>query len=241
MNESLYITASGMAAVQRMLDTSTRNTMGASIPGYQKHQMVLKNFGAFLEDPGARRDLVGAEEVVLFEQGDLRESGEPFSFGLMGEGFMAVKADDGQVYYTRNGDFTVDRDGRLVTRAGYGVLDEGGAEISLDPRAGPITVDRDGAIFQAGEQIAVLKIGEFSEEARARLRVVGDTLFAAPSGQSPTQATATEVHHGVLEYSRHGGIKGMVDMLVASKNYESMQRSIRSIDQLHENMIRQVQ
>ncbi|MCB9834146.1 MAG: flagellar hook basal-body protein [Planctomycetes bacterium] len=241
MNESMNIAASGMAAIQRMLDTSAHNSLGSGIPGFQNHKLVLKSFGAFLDQAGPRQDLIGSEEVVTFEQGDLRPSDEPYSFALMGKGFMAVQGDDDKVYYTRNGDFTLNPEGELVTRAGYRVLAVGDEPIIIDPLAGPIVVDPDGILFQNGEEIAQLQIGEFPDDRRDRLQPHGDTLFQAPDGYRAPAALDTSVHQGVLEYVADGGIKGVVDMLVASKNYESMQRAIRSIDQLNETMIRGIQ
>ena len=58
-----------------------------------------------------------------------RETGEPLDFAINGDGFFAVQTAQG-VRYTRNGQFSLDPQGRLVTAAGDPVLDAAGRAIT---------------------------------------------------------------------------------------------------------------
>jgi len=58
-----------------------------------------------------------------------RDTGEPLDFAITGDGFFAVQTAKG-TRYTRNGQFSLDPQGRLVTAQGDPVLDAGGRPIT---------------------------------------------------------------------------------------------------------------
>ena len=80
-------------------------------------------------------------------QGQLTQTGGQFDFAIEGEGvFFELDTAQGPAY-TRDGAFTVDPEGRLVTEAGHAVQGEGG-EIILDPARGQASVAADGTITE---------------------------------------------------------------------------------------------
>ncbi|GGK25591.1 flagellar hook-basal body complex protein FlhO [Caldalkalibacillus thermarum] len=77
------------------------------------------------------------ESIPRFGQGPLQETGRALDVAIVdqylppnpetgrrGHLFFAVQAGDGEIRYTRNGQFVLDQDGYLVTPEGYYVLDE---------------------------------------------------------------------------------------------------------------------
>ena len=68
-------------------------------------------------------------------QGPLRQTGNPLDMALYGDGFFAVQAPGG-TRYTRDGQFTMDAQGRLATTTGYLVLGTDGKPITVggDPK-----------------------------------------------------------------------------------------------------------
>ena len=242
MNESLYIAASGMQAIQRLLDNSAHNAVNAQTPGYQKHILVLKNFKAFLDDAGSRGDLIGSEEVIGFSQGDLRASDNPIAAALQGDGFFTLRDEKNDVFYTRNGDFAVNSQGSLVSRTGYQVLNTEFSPIKISPIGGPVAIDSSGKLFQRGESVGQLYIANFPKNIRDGLTAVGETLFRPADNFRPAlNEGATTVKQGFLEYPPDGGVKGLINMLMANKNFEAVQKSIQSIDDVNEQMVRSIQ
>lgn len=239
MNDALYVAASGMETVQRMLDTASHNAVNNQSPGYQRHEIVARAFGSFLKDATDRENLIGGREVVIFDQGELRPDPRPYSLALEGDGFFAVKGDDGNTYYTRNGQFTLDEAARLSTAAGYVLQGEGG-EIAVDPSGGDVTIDEEGAVLQAGGEIGRIRVVGFSKEDLHRLEKAGETIFAAPADAVPGPAQGTRVHQHSLELPGFG-MQATIKMLLASKNFDAMQRTIRTIDQVQQQLIRAVQ
>lgn len=59
-----------------------------------------------------------------FEQGTLLETGLSTDFAIVGNGFFTIEMNDGNIAYTRNGNFKLNEENQLVTMEGYLVLDE---------------------------------------------------------------------------------------------------------------------
>ena len=237
MDDSIYLAASGMHAVERMMENSTFNTVNAHTPGYQRRKVVIQDFGSLLDDAGRRSDLVGAREYVSFEQGSFRPSELPFATALDGEGFFTVRGPQGQTLYTRNGDFTVTAEGGLVTRAGYPVIGENGDPVTVDPLGPGVSFDKDGTLVQNGEDVGRLRLVDFSEEDRLGMVAASETLFRALDGATPRPAEGLNVRHGYLETPQFDAARGLVQMLLARKNYESMSRAMKALDDTRERLI----
>ena len=59
-----------------------------------------------------------------FAQGTLLETGLSTDFAIIGNGFFTIRMNDGNIAYTRNGNFKLNEENQLVTMEGYLVLDE---------------------------------------------------------------------------------------------------------------------
>lgn len=238
MDDALYIAASGMKAIERMLDNSAHNAVNSQTPGYRNHKLVMKSFGSHLSDVEGRENLIGSFETVVHEQGSLRPADTPFAMALEGDGFFVVQDAKGNSYHTRNGDFTVSVDGELVTRAGYQVVGDDNLPLRIDPRGGQVTVTDDGTMQQGEAAIGKVKVVEFAAADLERLQVVGETLFRAPAAVREQPGAGTLVRHGFLEMPKYGGTKGLVEMVMASKNYDAMQKTMRMLARTRETLIR---
>ena len=62
--------------------------------------------------------------ATLFDQGDLKRTGNTLDLGIEGEGFFKVQTPVG-VRYTRSGNFQLNREGILVQSNGFPVLEQG--------------------------------------------------------------------------------------------------------------------
>ena len=73
------------------------------------------------------------ENYVDYSEGPMKITNNPLDLAISGNGFFAVeytnRSGETSVKYTRDGDFTLTQEGRLVTRDGDPVLDENGAPI----------------------------------------------------------------------------------------------------------------
>lgn len=190
------------------------------------------------------------ESFTVFNQGSLRETNNDFDFALDGKGFIAVETEKGE-RYTRNGTFTIDKDGFLVNKDGLKVLSETGY---IQIKKNNFIIDKEGNIYQneqfgddperlvqreenewaETEFIGRLKIVRFPRE--RELRREGNSFYyedeftgahyIAEGRERP------KVLQGFLETSNVNVVKEMVQMIEVQRNYEANQKSISSHDQL---------
>src|SRR5262249_14205689 len=133
--------------------------------------------------------------MLDFSTGALRQTGRSLDVALTGDGFFVVQTPRGE-RYTRDGSFTLDAAGQLVTAHGDLVIGDGGP---ITIRPGEVSVSEDGRITVAGQEMGRLKLVRF-QEPRSALLKEGDSLFAATGSERPQEATIP-VQQGTLESS----------------------------------------
>lgn len=123
---------SGITAFQRSLELSADNVANLNTAAFKRAELSFNDLlyehlqakrlpAAHL--PGAQRPQAGlgakaGASVAFFCQGPIIESGRMLDLAIEGEGFFRVIRSDGTAAYTRQGAFTLDAAGRLVTARG---------------------------------------------------------------------------------------------------------------------------
>jgi flagellar basal-body rod protein FlgF len=233
MPDGMMIAASAMAGLERELEVCAKNIANSRMPGFQPRQVTTKTFESELDDSGAK--LVKTQENVSFEKGVVvPDAGNPLAVAIDGEGFFEVDAPGGAAY-TRNGDFTLDQDGTLCTRAGYPVRGESGA-IKATPGAGEVKIEASGSVRQGESEIGKLKLLDFDK--KASLEPVSDTLFRPETGATPKSVDQTHLRPQALEYADDTGVSGLVDMIRIHRHYDAAQKALQAISDSYSQRIR---
>jgi len=213
MDRGLYIAASGMLAEQIRQEQIANDLANASTAGYKADRTAQSTFGDLLLANSGTGAVIGRQSTAVqvasietdFTPAAARDTGEPLDFAITGEGFFAVQTPQG-VRYTRNGQFALDAQGRLVTDRGDLVLGRGGAPIA----------SRDGKVDARLIGVVILTIP----------RKEGDSLVSGtPAGAAPGQVRA-----GALEASGADAARAMVDMIASMRAFEAGQKVIQAID-----------
>ncbi|MCT1905520.1 flagellar hook-basal body protein [Oceanobacillus sojae] len=173
------------------------------------------------------------ETIPHYAQGDIVESGLPTDIAINqrevpdenGAIFFTVQNNDGDVRYTRNGNFTIDADGYLVTNQGYYVLDENGNNIQTDGTIDIISPE--GVIPTAGGDITLGT--QYIADANTLIKE-GNDLFQGDAAAVPGDADYT-LQQGALEQSNVNTAQSMTDMMNAYRLFESNQRVLRVYDE----------
>lgn len=166
--------------------------------------------------------------VTDFTAGGIVDTGNNLDFAINGLGFFKVQDEAGQIYYTRDGSFTIDRTGKLITKDGKTVLGQNGP-ITLSGK--DIEASVEGSITLDGRAVGRLNIVEI--ENKEDLRKVGNNLYqAVQNGEIRERAFTGELLNGKIESSNVDIIKEMVSMITGFRNYESSQKVITTQDEL---------
>lgn len=265
MVRSLWSAATGMNAQQVNVDTIANNLANVNSMGYKAQVAQFKSLlyqrlqtvtTTANGNPKPTSSQVGlgvrtASINSIFTQGSLLDSESNTAFAIEGDGFFAVRGEDGNTYYTRNGDFTwaLMENGRIsLTNAdGLPVLMVTGREVNLDRTyvANRLTINEEGEICYPDDnnnpQPIGAKIALYQFNNPGGLSRVGDTLFAATdaSGQAINEETNPNVRksriiQGYLEGSNVQVANEMVNLIVAQRAYEMNSKAITTSDSMME-------
>lgn len=253
MVKGLYTAYTGMVEEQRRMDVMTNNLANVNTTGYKKEGTV----NAAFEDQLAIRikdssevlnrkrlgivnlgDNVG-ETYRDFSQGAFDVTDNPLDLALDGQGFFAIeftnKAGESSVKYTRDGAFTMDREGYIRTKDGDYVLNANGARngaggrgnyIQVDPNQ-EVKIDADGTIYQNDAAVGQIGIVDFQDY--NYLHKYGENLFDLVEGGTAIDAAA-RIEQGCLEMSNVNIVSEMVEMITITRAYEANQKVIQTVD-----------
>jgi flagellar basal-body rod protein FlgF len=238
MENAGYIALSRQMTLRRELDIAANNLANVDTAGFKVEELLVatengeraRNLGIdgpgrFVLDTGLGRD---------FGQGAVSDTGNTFDFAIEGGGFFAIGGPEGE-RYTRDGRFSPDANGRLVTADGLPVLGEGGAEIILDMTKPPPSVSADGIITQGAERVGRLQAVEFS--ARGVLSKDGDGYYRNTSNETPAPSTTSKVRQGMVEGSNVQPIRQITDLIEITRAYETMAKMIESSNDLNRRTV----
>lgn len=263
MVRSLWTAATGMNAQQTNVDTIANNLANVNSAGYKAQSAQFKSLlyqtlqtatTTANGDPKPITSQVGlgvrtASINQLFGQGSLLASESDTAFAIEGDGFFAVRDANGDINYTRNGDFTWATGGNnrimLTTSDGLPVLSTTGQNITLagDFITSRITISADGTLMYPdannNPQTLGMTIGAFQFRNPAGLERQGDTMYmaTAASGVAINEATNPNVRRsklvqGYLEGSNVKVADEMVNLIVAQRAYEMNSKAITTTDEM---------
>jgi flagellar basal-body rod protein FlgG len=174
----------------------------------------------------------------LFTQGEYQLTNQELDWAIEGRGFFMVIM-GGEEYYTRAGNFKLDRDGYIVTPDGARLQPEfavpqGTARIEVTPD-GIIT-----ALGPRGETLAQAQLTLYDFTNPAGLYAVGRNLFKSTDAAgdviegNPGQNGFGTIAQGYLEMSNVDIVEEMVKMIITQRAYESNSKGVLTADQLLE-------
>ncbi|MFI3201701.1 MAG: flagellar hook-basal body protein [Eubacteriales bacterium] len=254
MLKGLYTAHSGMINEQHRMDTLTNNLANAATTGYKKEGATSQSFDSVLAysikndsvSPNIARNIGSntpgvkiGENYTAYTQGGFRETGNPYDIAISGDGFFAIEfmnqAEEVSTKYTRDGSFTLDRDGYLVTKDGDYVLGENG-RIQLDPLQAT-SIDAAGKIVQGDTEVDVLLIQDFEDY--NYLEHYGENYFQPVEGAELMDGTAS-IYSGYLEMSNVQVVSEMVEMINVTRAYEANSKIIQTYDSTLEIAVNQL-
>ena len=275
MFRGLYTATSGMMANNRQQQILTNNLSNANTPGFKEDQTVFRAFPDQLikametgkkgtKDPqniGTLTTGVYAQEgIPSFLQGPLKETGNLTDIALLDEllpvnpetqqkGTMlfAVRGENDEVRYTKNGSFAVNAEGALITSDGFPVLGENMEPIQVNST--DFTVQDNGQVILAdGTQVSQLWIGytenpqQLVKEGQNLLRWQGDADQAPQNVEDVALLNNSQsfIKQGFIEQSNVDLTRTMTDMMTTYRGFESNQKVIQAYDRSMEKAVNEI-
>ncbi len=262
MVKGLYTAWTAMVNEQHRMDVATNNLANSNTTGFKsegssqqtfKDQLALKIKD--VTEPGTYAKRVGkivpgvktGEDYTNWEEGPMKTTENTWDLAISGKGFFAIeytnkninvaKEDtETEIMYTRDGNFTVDAKGNLVTHDGDFVLNAGGAHITVDPTK-DAQINVKGEIIQDNQVVG--NIGLYDFEDYNYLSKYGENLYRAVDGNTQIEATG-RINQGFLEQSNVSVVDQMVNIINIQRHYEAASTMIQTCDNTLEIAVTQV-
>jgi len=245
MQTGYYSSAAGMVTQFNRLDTISNNLANVNTVGFKEDNLIVGDFMRLYQEArdelpnqnnsqdGAafiNRTMTRAPQIVDaytdHSVGVMEKSTNPLDFALSREGlFFAVKTPQG-VRLTRDGSFTKNEEGVLVTKQGYEVLGDdyfkAGGNISFASQDSVIEVDKNGQLFTNIPNSVTLtqnkKLFVANPQNLAMLQKEGDNLYKIDNitNLKPLEESGA-VLQGFTEKSNVNAVKMMTNLIETNR------------------------
>jgi flagellar basal-body rod protein FlgG len=253
MIRSLWTAASGMQAQTASIDVIANNLANVNTTGFKRSRAdfqdllyeTMRSAGASAAGDsqvptgiqvGHGTRLVATQKV--FVQGDFQNTQNELDMAIEGEGFFQITQANGDIAYSRAGNFKIDSEGRLVTPDG--LMMEPEITIPTDALAVSIATDGTVSVMQPGQsdpsEIGTVELARFVNP--AGLDSIGRNLYlkTAASGEATTGTPGEDgfgtLAQGYLEMSNVSVVDEMVNMITAQRAYEINSKAIQAADEM---------
>lgn len=230
-----YIILSRQTALQRELSIVANNIANMNTTAFKAEMAIYDDFEMndntgqktnFVVDLGRVRDL---------REGTLQKTGNPLDLAIGGDGYFTI-AEGTATFYTRNGSFVIDNDGKLATRTGAAVLDTAGNPILFPVGSERITISKDGLVHADNEEIGTIDIVTFENQQEMKNR--GNGLLTTEQEALPVEQPA--VLQGMLEGSNVQSMTEMTRLIEVHRAYERASKIVKQEDERQRDAIRRL-
>lgn len=259
-SKGIYTAVSGAIAQSSKLDTIANNLANSNSTGFKKDRQVFSEYlSAYEKEQELMKvprvpasvesfyDMQGGDKAYVnpagtytdHTQGQMKITQSPLDMAIDGPGFFEVLTPNG-VRWTRNGSFSIDGNGRLVSKNGHPVLVQGNQapeQRVIQVGEGKLNVTRQGDLYIGGAPVGKIAVVRFLDP--TQIQKEGAGLFQRQSEAVIPVDTLeqSQVHQGFLEGSNVNVVEEMTDMIMAHRVFEATQQAIKAFDHMDDKLI----
>lgn len=240
MIRGLYSSAAGMITQYKKIDMLGNNISNVSTTGFKEGDMTLSTFGEELAmrtddntDVGTMPICVAlGQETTNLGDGTLENTGLNTDLAVTGTGFFAVQAANGEVKYTRSGDFSIDAGGYLALPSGEQLLSSSGRPLYVG--SSNFNVSSDGTVTLANGLTG--KINLYSSADTRNIEKRKDGFFDI------TGATVSngEIKQGWLEGSNTDIIDNVTSLMESTRSFQGCQQAYQTSLQTMDRLVTEI-
>ncbi|MGL5286769.1 flagellar basal-body rod protein FlgG [Aeromonas sp. RU39B] len=253
MQTSLWVSKTGLAAMDAKLTTISNNLANVDTTGFKKDRIAFQDlFYQVQTQPGAQLDqqnqspsgiqlgtgvrVVGTQKV--FTTGDTSTTSNQLDLAIDGQGFFRVELPNGETAYTRDGAFQVNSESVIVNSAGLPLQ----PQMTVPENTTAITIATDGTVSAtvSGESTAQtlgqITLANFVNA--AGLEATGGNLYkaTAASGDEVEGVAGEDSFGSIKQYALEGSnvsvVEEMVDMIATQRAYEMNAKVVSASDEM---------
>ncbi|MBI5615809.1 MAG: flagellar basal-body rod protein FlgG [Gammaproteobacteria bacterium] len=253
MPSALHIAKTGLDAQQLRMSVIANNLANVSTTGFKKSRPAFEDLlYETLSQPGAASSQntelpsglmlgTGVRSVAtekILTQGTLQRTENSLDVAIEGRGYFQILLPDGSTAYSRDGSFSMNSQGQLVTADGNPV----DPAVTIPSQTLSITIGKDGTVsaLVAGSttptQIGSIQMADFINP--QGLEPIGQNLFketvssGAPLTGTPGLNGLGQLVQGNLEGSNVNVVDELVNMIETQRSYEMNSKAIKTVDEM---------
>lgn len=253
MHPALWVSKTGLTAQDTNMSTISNNLANVNTTGFKRDRAVFQDLLYQINrQPGGLNtqndqlpsglQLGTGVRVVgtakQFTQGNLQITDQPLDLAVNGRGFFQILMPDGEINYTRDGQFQLNSDGDVVTPEGYPLE----PNINVPENATSITIGKDGTVTAVIEnQANPVNLGQVTLVDFINpqgLQAVGGNLFRETAASGDPQegeaglAGLGNIEQGTIESSNVEVVEELVNMITTQRAYEMNSKVVSTTDQM---------
>lgn len=223
------VALSSQEAQWARLAVATNNIANANTPGFKSQMIKLTNTTQKGKENRVVHYVSANTALRNLANGSYRQTGNPLDVSLGGKGYFMFQTDKGQ-YLSRNGQFALNGEGKLITASGsYYVLDQSRGHITIPPKTKQIVIDSKGGVY--ADSFFVGTIGVFSvDNQQEQLKSLGNNLLD-PTKQIPTLLDSYYIKQFGVEESNVSSVVESIIMMETLRQFENAQKVIEEHEQ----------
>jgi flagellar basal-body rod protein FlgG len=253
MNLALWAAKTGLDAQNTQMAVISNNLANANTTGYKADRAAFQDLMyQNIQQVGAQSTQNTQYSTGLslgtgvriaateknYRQGSVLQTGGNLDLSITGTGFFQITMPDGTLSYTRDGSFSLDSQGNVVTASGYPLS----PAITIPITAQSVTVGADGtvSVTTAGNAKATtvgqIQLANFINV--EGLQPTGNNLLTesaasgAPQVGTPSTNGLGTLNQGSLETSNVNTVTELVNMIECQRAYEMNSKAISTTDQM---------
>ncbi len=256
MLSALYTSATGMKAQEKLIDNTANNLANVNTAGFKRSRVDFADLVyTNLRAPGTAVSTGQVSPTGLqighgvrvvattkhFTPGNVEQTDNTLDVAIEGDGFFQVTIPNGEIRYTRAGNFKIDSNGQLVNADGFPLTPPITVPAGVDMNR--ITIGPDGTVQggasnsdQQPQELGQIQIATFLNP--SGLSSEGSNLYASTvaSGNAQLNTPGTQgygiLRSGALELSNVEIVQELIALISAQRAYEFNSRAIRAGDEM---------
>ncbi|EAQ66418.1 Flagella basal body rod protein [Marinomonas sp. MED121] len=261
MHPALWVSKTGLSAMDKQLSVISNNLANVSTTGFKKDRAVFEDLLYHtVQQPGGLQSQntqlpsglqMGAGVRVSatqkdFSEGDYNVTDRDLDVAIQGQGFFQILMPDGNMGYTRDGQFQLNSEGDLVTSSGFLVE----PQVTIPQDAMSVTIGDDGTVSivrqgaSESEGVGQLSLAGFINP--EGLSSIGQNLFVetsasgAPIIDVPGTSALGNVRQNMVETSNVNSVEELVSLITAQRGYEMNSKVVSAADGMMSFVIQQL-
>jgi len=254
--QALYTAATGMSSMETKLDVIANNLANIETSGFKRGRANFEDLMYRHEQlPGAQDNAgqytptgvsVGLGSRVASIQGDFAQgafqlTGNQLDVAIQGRGFFQVTDPNGDTYYTRSGNFSLNANGDLVmTSANIGRLLE--PPITIPEDATDISISAEGVVSvrqpntTSLSQVGQIELAYFINP--GGLLRLGENLLAETDSSgtatlgNPGQDGLGTLQQNALESSNVNPVEELIGLIMTQRSFELNSKAVQVGDEM---------